>query len=56
MNVDELMTEEKIKAGQTENQQEAGARFIFKISKVKHYNSPEQAEQEAHSSLNLPSS
>lgn len=37
------MTEGKIKAGQTENEQEAERCFIFQISEVKHGNSPEQA-------------
>lgn len=37
------MTEGEIKAGQTKNQQEAESHFIFKISKVKHGNSPKQA-------------
>lgn len=37
------MTEGKIKAGRTENQREAERHFIFKISKVKHDNCPEQA-------------
>lgn len=37
------MTEETIKAGQTENQQEAEKHFIFLIFKVEHANSPEQA-------------